>query len=190
MRLLAASLPLFALATPAFAQDADRAFDGASATAITGVDVSSSVGNDDTGVIYGGQLGYDWQRGKTVLGVEAEASGSSAKGCGGTTLFRYCTKQDRDLYVGGRIGRVVGDSTLLYAKAGYTNSRVTGTYVDNTTTPSTSGSGSSTSDGVRAGVGIEQKLGSNVALKAEYRYSNYEGSYSRNQGVVGLGFRF
>lgn len=45
-------------------------------------------------------------------------------------------------------------------------------------------------DGVRGGVGVEQKLGKSVSLKAEYRYSNYDGPYSRNQGVVGLGFRF
>lgn len=190
MRLFAASLLLSALATPALAQNSDKPFDGASATAITGVDFTSEPGNNNTGVVYGGQLDYDIQRGKTVFGVEGELTGSTSKGCGGSAIFSYCTKQDRDLYVGGKIGRVVGDSTLLYAKVGYTNNRLTGSYVDNTTTPATSGRGASTLDGVRGGVGVEQKLGKAVSLKAEYRYLNYEGSYSRNQGVVGLGFHF
>lgn len=133
MRLFAASLLLPALAaTPAFAQDtSDKPFEGVSVTAISGVDFTSEPGNNATGVIYGGQLGYDFQRGKTVFGVEGELTGSSSKGCAGNASFNYCTKQDRDLYIGGRIGRVVGDSTLLYAKVGYTNNRLTGSYVDN-----------------------------------------------------------
>ena len=38
----------------------------------------------------------------------------------------------RDLYVGGRVGVVVGGNTLLYAKAGYTNARVRVDYEDGT----------------------------------------------------------
>lgn len=190
MRLIAASLLLSALATPALAQDTDKPFEGASVTAITGVDVGSQIGDAKAGFMYGGQVGYDLQRGRTVFGVEGELTDATTKKCYNSPSFGSCGSASRDLYVGGRIGRVVGTSTLIYAKAGYTNARSEYTYYDATTTPTTLGSGSGKSDGIRGGVGVEQKVGKNVALKAEYRYSNYEGTYSRNQGVVGLGFRF
>lgn len=191
MRLFAASLLLSALATPALAQDnPDKPFEGASVTAITGVDVGSQLGWSKAGFMYGAQIGYDIQRGRTVLGIEGEVSDATTKQCFNYATFGSCGNASRDLYVGGRIGRVVGASTLVYAKAGYTNARSEYSYYDATTTPTTLGSGSGKSDGIRGGVGVEQKVGKNVALKAEYRYSNYEGTYSRNQGVVGLGFRF
>ena len=190
MRLFAASLLLSALATPALAQDTDRPFEGASITAITGVDGTSQFGAKGTGVLYGAQAGYDIQRGKIVLGVEGEVSGSTSKACANyTTGGSYCTKADRDLYAGGKLGIAASNSTLLYVKAGYTNYRDKFTNVD-PTTPANNYRGSGVLDGVRGGVGVEQKVGKNVSVKAEYRYSNYESDYSRNQGVVGLGFRF
>lgn len=190
MRLFAASLLLSAIATPAFAQDSDKPFEGASITAITGIDGTSQFGAKGTGVSYGAQAGYDIQRGKLVLGVEGEVAGSTAKACVTyTTGAGYCSKADRDLYVGGKLGVAVGNSTLLYAKAGYTNFRDKFSYAD-PATPANNYKGSGVMDGVRGGVGVEQKVTGNVSLKAEYRYSNYEAGYSRNQGVVGLGFRF
>ena len=194
MRMFVASLLLSALtATPALAQDnADKPFESASITAIAGVDGTSQFGANDTGVLYGAQAGYDIQRGGTVFGVEGEVSGSSTKECYNYTSpagASYCSKADRDLYIGGRLGQVVGKSTLVYVKAGYTNYRDKFTYVD-PVTPANSARGSGVLDGIRGGVGVEQKIGSNVSLKAEYRYSNYERDYSRNQGVVGVGFRF
>jgi outer membrane immunogenic protein len=191
MRLFAASLLLSAFATPAFAQDnADRPFEGASITAITGIDGTNQFDAKGTGVLYGAQAGYDIQRGKLVLGVEGEVAGSTAKACTTYTAgSSYCTKADRDLYVGGKLGVAVGNSTLLYAKAGYTNYRDKFSFAD-PATPANNYRGSGVMDGIRGGVGVEQKVGANVSVKAEYRYSNYESDYSRNQGVVGVGFHF
>jgi outer membrane immunogenic protein len=47
-----------------------------------------------------------------------------------------------------------------------------------------------TYDGLRVGAGVEQAIGRNAFVKAEYRYSNYEQGYSRHQAVGGFGFRF
>lgn len=192
MRLFAASLLLSALATPALAQDnTDKPFEGASITAITGVDRAGALDANGTGVIYGGQLGYDIQSGKAVFGVEGEVSGASTKYCTtNTSPGTYCDKAGRDLYVGGRLGYVVSPTTMVYVKAGYTNARDKFTYRDSVT-PANDYSASGNQDGIRGGVGVETRIGKNLTAKAEYRYSNYaDSSYSRNQGVVGLGFHF
>jgi hypothetical protein len=85
-----------------------------------------SVRYAEVGALYGGQLGYDWQSNNIVYGIEGEVIGATAKHCdtihyrtGATD--RSCVRHDRDFYVGGRIGAVLEETTLLYAKAGYTN---------------------------------------------------------------------
>jgi outer membrane immunogenic protein len=195
MRLFAAAIVLSAFcAAPALAQD--KPFEGPSVTAIGGIDVSQPYGDAKVGALYGGQFGYDWQSDDTVFGLEGEVGGTTARNC--ITIYhpagagdRSCEKPGRDLYIGGRVGRVLGDSTLLYAKAGYTNLRQTVDYRDGATgSTNPAYSGSATSSGFRLGGGIEKRLGSNLTLKSEYRYSNYEGAYSRHQAVAGLGFRF
>jgi outer membrane immunogenic protein len=175
-------------AVPALAQD--KPFQGPSVTVIGGVDVGQSFDQAKAGVLYGGQLGYDWQSNNIVFGIEGEVTGATTKKCtssGGT--ISACQKADRDLYIGGRIGTVVGESTLLYAKAGYANGRQVFEIRDSAT-PSNNYSNGGTSDGIRVGAGIEKRIGKNLTAKTEYRYSNYGGDYSRHQGVVGLGFRF
>jgi len=193
MRPFAAALMLSAfVAAPALAQD--KPFEGPSLTVIGGVDVSQSFGDAKVGALYGAQLGYDWQSNTMVFGLEGEVNGSTGRNC--TAIHhsaspddRYCDKPGRDLYLGGRIGTMLEESTLLYAKGGYTNLRRTFDYVaGGTGTASYSGGG--TTDGFRVGAGIEKRLASSLTLKAEYRYSNYEGGYSRHQAVVGLGIRF
>jgi outer membrane immunogenic protein len=183
-------------AAPAFAQTSPlKSFDGPSVTVVAGVDHGSEIGMDGTGVMYGGQLGYDVQSAAIVFGVEGEITGAGTKQCqshvlGPGSVGRLCTKSDRDLYVGGRLGYVVAESTMIYLKAGYTNAREKFDYrVIGTGASDTSGSG--ISDGIRGGAGVETRIGTNLIAKAEYRYSNYsDSSYSRHQGVVGLGFRF
>ncbi|HWK36757.1 porin family protein [Sphingomonas sp.] len=190
MRLIAASLLLSAFAAaPALAQD--KPFEGPSATAIAGVDVSEH----RAGLLYGGQIGYDWQTDSNlVFGVEGEATGSTSRDCvdgvsgsGGAT--RQCFKTGRDFYAGGRIGTVVGGSTLLYAKGGYTNARRSYEYSDSAT-PANDYQIAGNSDGFRVGAGVEKRIGDKMLVKAEYRYSNYDGGQDRHQGLVGLGFRF
>lgn len=196
MRLIIATAVLAAttIATPAFAQDApapDKTFQGPSITVITGIDDTSAFGESGTGVIYGGQVGYDIQSGKAVFGIEGEATGASTKYCfAPSATTRFCDKAGRDLYVGGRLGYVAGSSTMVYVKGGYSNARDSVSYTD-TANPANNSRGAGNQDGIRGGVGVEQRIGTNLTAKAEYRYTNYSNSdYSRNQGVVGLGFRF
>jgi len=170
-----------ALAAPAMAQDADKAFSGAHVEAIGGWDRVQGEGAHDDGVLYGVGAGYDIRTGNTVFGVEGEASDSTQKeNVGGLTEHA-----SRDLYIGGRVGAVVGGNNLLYAKAGYTNARYS---VSGTATGVDLAHGNL--DGVRVGAGIEHQLSNNMFVKAEYRYSNYQSGVSRNQVVGGVGIRF
>lgn len=186
-----------AVATPALAQD-KAPFTGPRAEAIVGYDVvkDGHSSNRSDGVTYGGALGYDINTGGLVVGAEAELTDSSAKN---RNLGAFAPNDSfvvgagRDIYVGGRIGTTLTPSTLLYAKAGYTNGRFDTDY-------STAGGprvqGHQTKDGYRLGAGVEEKLGRNLYAKAEYRYSKYDrltgydARVERHQVVAGVGLRF
>jgi outer membrane immunogenic protein len=180
------------IATPAFAQDA-RNFEGPRVEAQIGYDSVDVEGEASDGLSYGVALGYDFQRGGAVFGVEAEASDSSVDECvTGVTVAtdELCAAAGRDLYVGGRIGAVVSPRVLVYAKAGYTNARVRLDYEDGTAATAPDFSVGENLDGVRVGGGLEFALSRNAFMRAEYRYSNYEQGFDRHQGVAGIGFRF
>lgn len=176
---LTGAAAIAAIASPAHAQDGGRpVFSGGHVEVIGGIDDANYYADGDTGVMYGISGGYDFRSGNAVFGIEAEAADATTDEC-----LMGCVDAGRDLYIGGRAGVVAGRSVLLYGKVGYTNARAV----------YSSGSFSSGEnyDGIRAGVGLEWAIpGSAVALRAEYRYSNYEQGYSRNQGVLGLGLRF
>jgi len=167
--IFAAALLAAASATPAFAQGT-APFNGGHVEVLAGIDSISGGGDSEEGVAYGVAGGYDFRTGGAVFGIEAEAADSTTDSAG--------VDASRDLYLGGRIGAVVGSNVLLYGKLGYANARATfaGVGVN--------------FDGIRAGAGVEVLLGRNFSLRGEYRYTNYEDGLSRNQGLVGLGFRF
>lgn len=189
--LLAAPLALAAVAAPAAAQDGAAPFTGVHVEGLAGWDNIQNHGHSND-FMYGIAGGYDVAMGNGVrVGIDGEVSDSNNKSCYGAATAadpRVCAKAARDLYIGGRIGKVVaGGRGLLYAKAGYTNARMKLTEND--------GDGQYTLDhtnldGVRLGVGGEYGLTRNTFLKAEYRYSNYEQGFSRNQLVGGFGVRF
>lgn len=187
-KILTTAVLALAATGPALAQD--RApFTGARVEGLVGWDRVQNGGHDDA-LGWGGMVGYDMQMGRSLVGVEAEITDSNNKDCAGAATApdpRLCLKTARDLYAGGRIGMVTGDSMLLYAKAGYTNMRGKFTSDDGTTETTLA---KSDLDGIRVGVGAEYALSGNSFAKAEYRYSNYEQGIERHQVMAGFGFRF
>jgi len=178
-KFVAAALLAACSATPAFAQDASDNFNGPWIGVVTGYDSVELAGDSSGGIMYGVGVGYDFRLENVVLGIEAEATESTAGECGGGV----CVDASRDLYIGGRIGVVATPNLLVYAKAGYSNARV------EVETGGTTIGGNG--DGVRVGGGVEyQFANSPVSVRAEYRYSDYEGGFSRHQGVLGLNYRF
>ena len=177
-------------ATPAFAQDA-APFTGPRVEAIVGYDSTDVDEVGSEGAVYGGAIGYDFNLGGAIAGIEAELSDSSVDECVSNvdvTGDELCAQAGRDIYVGGRVGAVLGSSTLLYAKAGYVNGRANLQY-DAPGTVDDFDDGANL-DGVRRGGGAEFALGRNLFAKAEYRYSNYEQGVEKHQVVGGVGFRF
>ena len=190
-KLILAALAASAAATPAFAQDAT--FSGPRAEAIVGWDHVSddSINNGSRdGVVYGGQLGYDYQAGKAVFGVEGEITGSTARDTANGVLVagdRLKSSTGRDFYAGARAGFVVGERALIYAKGGYSNARFNSEYTSTTGTIEDH----ETLEGWRLGAGAELKLTDKAYLKSEYRYTNYGGvGGTRHQVVGGVGIRF
>ncbi len=205
-----------ALATPAFAQDADPTFTGPRIAVLGGYDGirpgssedSDLEGDDQTvdGFLYGVEAGYDIAIGsRAVIGADLEYSDSTGKVETDTAdpeFFGFGrVSTGRDLYVGLRAGLRAAPNTLVYAKGGYTNARLNVRANDGTTEFRENFE----VDGWRLGAGLEQALGPNAFAKVEYRYSNYsnanfefaDGAVSgdfdidtdRHQVVAGLGWR-
>jgi outer membrane immunogenic protein len=188
-----------ALATPALAQTSSAPHTGLRVEGLIGYDRLSDGGDQDSssssGIVYGGGVGYDIPLGSITLGAEAELTGSTVDTRTDSLLVagdRLRLDAGRDIYVGGRVGFPITPATLLYAKGGYTNARVEARY----DAGATSVDDHADLDGFRLGAGVEQSLGTNTYVKAEYRYSHYSKvddydiDADRHQLVAGVGIRF
>lgn len=218
----AAALLTLGVATPALAQDgppppapSDKTFNGPRVGVILGYDKlqpgrgpNSDIDSNRKadGLTYGGDVGYDVDLGRFVIGAEGEVTGSTAKvsnaprSAGALGYGRV--KEGRDLYAGARVGVKVTPQTLLYAKGGYTNARLDLTANDGTVTTGNHYN----LDGYRVGAGVERAIGRRTYAEVEYRYSNYGSARleyanggntsnfdvdtDRHQIAVGLGVRF
>lgn len=193
---LLAALVAGTVATPALSQQVAPAapFTGLRVEGIVGYDRGGTEDVDDSeGVVYGAGVGYDFQLGNLVAGIEGEVSDSTVDECSDAVIVAgdtLCAQVGRDLYVGGRVGSLVGPRTLLYAKAGYTNGRLATEYEDGIDGDAGDIELGEELDGARLGAGIEHAIGPNSFVKAEYRYSNYEQGFEKHQAVAGFGFRF
>ena len=184
-KILAATLLASSFATPALAQQAGS-FTGPRVEGIVGYDVLKSGERDDgvntssnngdesiEGATYGVGIGYDFDLGVVVAGVEAEYSDSTGEQEADESLdginFTSSIETGRDIYVGGRIGVRATPTTLVYVKGGYTNTSIEANYE----TSADRFELDTNADGWRLGAGIEQMFGANAYGKLEYRYSNY-----------------
>lgn len=156
----------------------------------TGLDVISAAGESDEGVSYGVSAGYDIPlSGGMFVGIQGTVADSTTKECASDVDVvgdELCLKTGRDLAAVVRFGTAVGEKAKLYVLGGYTNARLRVTYDDGVDSFSDGENG----DGFRLGAGAQYTLSNNVFVKAEYRYSNYEGDFSRHNALVGLGVQF
>jgi outer membrane immunogenic protein len=166
-----------------------------------------STSSDLNGVIGGGQIGYNWQTGNWVLGIEAdiqgggERSSSTLNGIGtisipGVGLFTLpgtlavTEKLDWFGTVRGRAGMTIGPNWLLYATGGlaYGGLRTSDTLTTSTTAgaPLTAANSfDTTRAGWTVGAGVEGWLGRNWTAKLEYLYLDL-GSFSNTFAGAGL----
>ncbi len=149
---------------------------------------SSIYGDDVTspGYFFGGQIGYNKQRGKWVFGAEADVDWADARG--DNTCLAYSgnyVSADCRVRIGalgtiaGRIGYAVGlgGRTLIYAKAGgaWTSSKVTvANNAEFTGTQANLQTGRSyTAWGWMVGAGVERAISPRWSVKAEYNYLDF-----------------
>jgi len=159
-------------ATPAFAATPT----GGRVEALIGYDHVKASGFKDNGLLYGVGAGYDFAVAPSIsLGVDVEASDSTAK----EDFFGVDVSSGRDLYAGGRISFPVSTAANLYLKAGYTNARI-----------KAEGFGGDNLDGFRLGGGGQYAFSGKAYVGGEYRYSNYQDGFSRQQVALTVGTHF
>lgn len=185
---------LAAAAAVAFASSSAMANDisGFRLEALLGWDNVKIDGLGNTsGFGYGAGVGYDFAVGKTIsVGVDAEIMGATTDVEGtedvlGTPVnIRLST--GRDIFLGGRITGKVADRFAVYARGGYVNGRLEAT----ASVPDFSDTAGANADGFRLGAGGQYLVGDKAYVGAEYRYTNYEGDFTRHQVLATFGYRF
>ncbi len=123
------------------------------------------------GAVVGGQIGYNWQFGNAVFGLEAAGDWADLKGSNESISFSFVnhTKVDAIGMFTGRIGWAGWNSTLLYVKGGAAvahNKYITIGTVD----PTMTATSSDTRWGWVVGTGIEYAFMPNWSIAAEYDY--------------------
>ena len=120
------------------------------------------------GFIGGGQIGYNWQTGALVFGVEADASKSGQSGSGAQTVPGWTSATDIN-WIGTVTGRVgyAWDRMMLYGKGGFAwadedHSQSLGGVLVSTTNASHTG--------WTLGLGLEYAITNNWSAKIEYNY--------------------
>jgi outer membrane immunogenic protein len=129
--------------------------------------------NNPSGVFGGGQIGFNFQSGQFVWGIEADLGGmglSKTTGEPGAPTILFTTIKS-GFYgdVTGRLGIAAWDRTLLYVKGGYAfyDGKITQTDVGEATF------GKSSHSGWTIGGGVEQMFSPGWSWKLEYLHFDF-----------------
>jgi len=127
--------------------------------------------HDVDGFIGGGQVGFNYQAGRWVFGVEADFSWADVSGHHVDNVFLGDNRTKVDWFgtVTGRIGYAF-DRTLLYVEGG-------GAWARDAYTITATGFFAQTSDtnwGWTVGAGLEYGMTPNWSLKLEYNYLSFD----------------
>lgn len=190
----AAAVTLLLAPGAAFAQDAGA--EPAVARDFAGPRIEGRIGyetptvSDDgdvykigSAVSFGGELGFDVRAGnKVVVGPYVNYELSSVKLCDAGD----CLKEKGNLSVGGRLGVIVGDNTLVYGKLGYASIKFKAEVAGLT--------GTDSQGGIHGGLGVELGIGQNAYGFLEASYADYGKFFGinlqRRHVAGGIGVRF
>jgi outer membrane immunogenic protein len=141
----------------------------------------ASVDNSLTGAVAGGQVGYNFQSGPLVYGLETDIQFSSAKGtlsapcaaglCGLALTADYSQEISWFGTVRGRVG-YASSGWLLYATGGYAYGQLKTDAHASAAGATATFSATDFVDGWTAGAGIEVQLAQRWSLKGEYLYAD------------------
>jgi outer membrane immunogenic protein len=132
---------------------------------------------DPSGAITGGQLGYNWQRGQFVLGIETDFGyqGMSAKKPDPNFPAATFSGVESGFYgdIVARLGYAF-DRSLVYALGGYAMTSGQ-TFVDNTAGPFGGGRAftGAFDSGWTVGAGVEYLINPSFSLKVEYKHFDF-----------------
>jgi outer membrane immunogenic protein len=125
-----------------------------------------------TGAFGGGQVGFNWQAGSWVVGVEATGDWGNLDGAANGTFFtavRWTTRVKSFYSVTGRLGFLASPTVLVYAKGGggwareeYSDLTIPGLAVFATA--------NETRGGWAAGAGAEWAFLPNLSIGVDYTY--------------------
>jgi outer membrane immunogenic protein len=139
----------------------------------------TSGGFNTSGAVVGGTLGYNWQMGHTVFGVEGDADWSNIRGtavCGGA--FSCETRNDWLATARGRLGYAF-DRFLPFVTGG-------AAFGDIKSSVAGIGSSTATKAGWTAGGGVEAAITGPWTAKIEYLYADL----GRDSSILGSNTRF
>ena len=137
--------------------------------------IANAVGpaHDIDGFIGGGQVGYLWQSGAVVFGLEGSWSGSDLKGSSLGTVDDVYTTKIGWLFLGtARLG-FAANRWLVYGKGGFAAGSVKIDIFD-PTPGQDQASSRKTHSGWTVGAGLEYALTQNWTLGVEYNYVNLD----------------
>jgi len=169
---VSAAVLVLASASPALAAPG-----GLRATALAGLertDAAPGTGASN-GVYFGGQLGYDWQLGPVIAGVEGDLGGSSASQVIGTR------RADQGTFASAAV-------RLAVPLAAHLRGFVRGGYAYHTVAYDTGRAFHGS--GWTLGGGGEVDLSKRVFLRGEYRFNDYGKTVRGQQFLLGAGLHF
>lgn len=132
----------------------------------------SVTSHDSDGFLGGGQVGFNYQIGQWVLGLEADASWSDMKGSSVCDILSTTCHTDVKwlALVTGRLGWAAWDRALLYVKGG-------AAFAEQKYTVSAPLLGFATAEDTRTGwtigAGLEYAFAPNWSAKVEYNYVDF-----------------
>lgn len=145
---------------------------------------------DPHGVFGGGQIGYNWQHGNVVFGVEADLGGMDLSN---TVHFGadFGVRQSGGLYgdVTGRLGYAFGPA-LVYAKGGFAYFNGQAELVQSPTAKGNTINPTDTFTGWTLGGGLEYALSPAWSVKAEYQHFDFGQEQSTVQAANNKVFHF
>ena len=153
---------------------------------------------DASGGAVGGQVGYRWQTGAWVFGLEAQGDWADLKGstqnlnpAAGPALGQISSGMDAFGLFTGQVGYAL-DNTLLYVKGGAAVTDRRFDYISNLTGLVTTSTGYATHWGGTVGAGVEYGFAPNWSVALEYDHI-FEGrqnvTFASPAGVVLAGTR-
>lgn len=139
-------------------------------------------GLSGNGIVGGVFAGYDVAIGNAFVGVEAKASLSDAEVTYNDTIDSLSVRAKESFGASARAGVMLNDSTGIYARAGWANTKFKANINGATD--------SDNEDALVLGAGLQSRVGSAASVRVEYVRTDYSDFVKNNAVLAGVAFHF